>query len=75
MEREFKYNGVDYVLYQENGQKVYVNGTLCGEWVLRELTDSGREWAGSFHVPAWKRGQKLIDHVKNAIDQRGARAA
>ena len=63
MEIEFSANGTDYVVYQESFNELYVNYILCGEWILREKTDSGRVLAGKFHIPAHKSGQDIIDHI------------
>ncbi|NTH43020.1 hypothetical protein G6K98_00080 [Agrobacterium rhizogenes] len=67
MEKQFSVCGRDYVLYQEHGQKMYVNGRSCCEWVLREQTANGREWAGRWHMPAWKTGKKVVDHIKEQL--------
>lgn len=67
MEKQFSACGRDYVLYQEHGRKVYVNNRLCCEWVLREQTPDGREWAGRWYVPAWKTGKKVVDHVTERL--------
>ena len=40
MEIDFSFNGIDYVVYQEKFNEVYVNYSLCREWNLREKKDS-----------------------------------
>lgn len=67
MEIYFSLNGIDYVVYQENFNEVYVYGSLCREWILREKTDRGRVLAGKWHIPAHKSDQDVIDHITEIL--------
>lgn len=67
MEIDFSFNGIDYVVYQEKFNEVYVNYSLCREWNLREKKDSGRVLAGKFHIPAHKSGQDVTDHITEIL--------
>ena len=69
MELTFSLSGQDYVIYQDNFQEVYVNGCLSREWILRRQTASGREFAGTWHIPAWKDGKHVTDHLKEILTE------
>ena len=51
MEKKFTFGGFEYVLCQENGASLTVNGRKVSEWILRNCTERGREFVSKLYVP------------------------